>query len=48
MKFDIQALLDTLPVVAKGMAGVFIVTAVIILAVLLLNFFTKPRKKKDE
>lgn len=48
MKFDLQALLDTLPVVAKGMAGVFIVTAVIILAVVLLNFLTKPRKKKDE
>lgn len=48
MKFDLQALLDTLPVMAKGMAGVFIVTAVIILAVLLLNFLTKPRKKKDE
>ncbi len=48
MKFDLQALLDTLPVMAKGMAGVFIVTAVIILAVVLLNFLTKPRKKKDE
>ena len=48
MKFDLQALLDTLPVVAKGMAGVFIVTVVIILAVVLLNFLTKPRKKKDE
>ena len=48
MKFDLQALLDTLPVMAKGMAGVFNVTAVIILTVVLLNFFTKPRKKKDE
>ena len=48
MKFDLQALLDTRPVMAKGMAGVFIVTAVIILAVVLLNFLTKPRKKKDE
>ena len=48
MKFDLQALLDTLPVMAKGMAGVFIVTVVIILAVVLLNFLTKPRKKKDE
>ena len=48
MKFDLQALLDTLPVMAKGMAGVFIVTAVIILAVVLLNFLTKPHKKKDE
>ena len=48
MKFDLQALLDTLPVMAKGMAGVFIVTVVIILAVVLLNFLTKPRKKKYE
>lgn len=45
LNFD--AFLQTLPVMAKGMAGIFIVTAVIILSILLLNrlFSGKSDKK---
>jgi len=38
---NFQAFLDTLPVMAKGMAGIFIVTGIIILTTVLLNRFTK-------
>lgn len=38
---NIDALLDTLPVMAKGMAGIFIVTGVIILSMYLLNKLCK-------
>ena len=40
---------STLPVMGKGMLGIFIVTAAIILTVVLLNKFTsKPPKKEGE
>ncbi len=32
-----QALLSTLPIMVKGMAGIFIVTGIIILTMLVLN-----------
>ena len=35
--FNVKALLDTLPYMLKGMAGIFIVTGVIILYVYLLG-----------
>ena len=39
MKFNINtnALLETLPVMGKGMFGIFIVTLVIVLSIFLLN-----------
>ena len=37
MKINVQAFLDILPVILKGIAGVFIVTAVIILTMIILN-----------
>lgn len=37
MKIDVQAFLDILPVIGKGFAGVFIVTAVIIITMTILN-----------
>lgn len=40
---DIQSFLGTLPVMAKGMAGIFIVTSLIILSTLLLNRFSKDK-----
>ena len=46
MNIDFNAFLKTLPIMAKGMAGIFIVTIVIILAVVLLGVLTKPIKKK--
>ncbi len=40
MKIDVNAFLNVLPVIGKGLAGVFIVTAVIILSMILLNKFS--------
>ena len=37
---NINAFLETLPVMGKGMLGIFAVTVVIILAMMLLNKFT--------
>lgn len=37
MTLNFDALLKTLPIMGKGMAGIFIVTGVIILCVFLLN-----------
>ncbi len=45
---NVERFLDTLPYMGMGMLGIFIVTAIIICSVFLLNFFTKPRKKNDE
>lgn len=41
--------LDSLAIMGKGMLGIFLVTAVIILTVVLLNKFTakKPTQKND-
>ncbi len=47
-KINIQGFLDTLPIMGKGMLGIFIVTCVIILTVILLNKLTAPRKNRDE
>jgi len=49
MKIDVNALLDSLPVMGYGMLGIFIVTGIIITSVYLLNKFTseKAEEKKD-
>lgn len=38
---NIASLSETLPIMAKGMAGILIVTCVIILSMVALNKFTK-------
>ena len=46
---NVDNFISTLPVMGKGMLGIFIVTAAIILTVILLNKFTsKPPKKETE
>ena len=45
MKIDFEAFLETLPIMGKGMLGIFVVTGVIIGIVYLLN---KAGKKLDE
>ncbi len=45
---NIKQFLDTLPIMGMGMAGIFIVTFVIILTVVLLNKLTAPKNKKDK
>lgn len=48
MNIDFNAFLGTLPIMAKGMAGIFIVTIVIILSVVLLGAPTKPKNGGDK
>lgn len=48
MNIDFNAFLKTLLIMAKGMAGIFIVTIVIILAVVLLGVLTKPKNGGDK
>lgn len=45
ISFSIDNLMSALPIMGKGMLGIFVVTAVIILAVTVLNAVTS--KKKD-
>ncbi len=45
---NVQLFLETLPIMAKGLIGIFAVTGVIILSIYLLNKLTAPRKKKDD
>lgn len=39
-----EAFLQTLPIMGKGMAGIFVVTGVIVAAVLLLRMTDRKRK----
>jgi hypothetical protein len=47
MKFDIDALKETLPVMGKGMLGIFIVIVLIYLTITIANAVTKPKKDKE-
>lgn len=40
---NISSLATTLPIMGKGMLGIFIVAAVIVVAITLLNKFTKEK-----
>ena len=42
---NIQAFLDTLPLMGKGMLGIFLVAAVIVLSMYLLRWLFRERKK---
>ena len=46
--FNVEAFLDTLPIMGMGMAGIFIVTAAIIFTMWLLGKLTSPKKKTDD
>ncbi len=45
MKIDFNAFLETLPIMGKGMLGIFVVTAIIVVFMILLNLFTKEKKQ---
>ena len=45
MQINLESFLSTLPVMAKGMGGIFIVTAIIIAAMLLLTVVFGRKKK---
>lgn len=44
MEISVEKLMQALPLMGKGMLGIFVVTAVIILFVMLLNRLTQPKK----
>lgn len=43
MKFALDSFMETLPIMGKGMLGIFVVTAVIILFVWILNKVTSNK-----
>lgn len=45
MQLNYESFLSTLPIMAKGMAGIFIVTAIIIAVMILLTAIFKQKKK---
>ena len=42
---NVQAFLDTLPLMGTGMLGIFLVAAVIVLSMYLLRWLFRERKK---
>lgn len=46
--FDVNVLLSTLPYMAKGMIGIFVVTALIVLSVVILNKVTSLGDNKND
>ncbi len=46
MGFNLDYLLNSLPIMGKGMLGIFIVTAVVVLFVSLLNNIPEKKDKK--
>jgi hypothetical protein len=48
MELNIELFMQTLPMMGKGMLGIFIVTVVLILGILLMNKLTSGRKDRDE
>lgn len=48
MNIDFDKFLVSLPIMAKGMLGIFVVTAVIILTIVILNKASSSKKKSKE
>ena len=42
---NVQAFLDTMPLMGKGMLGIFLVAAAIVLSMYLLRWLFRERKK---
>lgn len=47
MELNIELFMETLPIMGKGMLGIFAVTAVLILGTHLMNRLTSSRRDKD-
>ncbi len=45
---NLDHMLETLPLMGKGMLGIFLVTVVIVLTVVILNKTTGEKKKKED
>ena len=52
MGINVELFLQTLPIMAKGLVGIFVVTGIIILTIYILNKSTgrpkQDKQKKDE
>lgn len=48
MNINFEAMLETLPIMGKGMLGIFIVTGVIIVAIVALNKLTSLKSNKKD
>lgn len=48
MHIDVTAFLNSLPIMGKGMLGIFVVTLVMILGIYLLNRIFRPKKDKEK
>ena len=48
MKIDIDAFMNSLPIMGVGLLGIFIVTVVIIVGIYILKAITPNDKKSDE
>ena len=48
MTLHVDAFLATLPILVKGMGGIFLVTAVIVLLIAALNRFTSKQTGKEK
>jgi hypothetical protein len=44
---NVEAFLETLPIMGKGMLGIFIITGVIVAAIYVLNKVTGNKDSKD-
>ena len=47
MNFNIDAFLNSLPMMGKGMLGIFVVTGIIILMIALLNKLTTAKQTEE-
>lgn len=47
MQINVDAFLNSLPIMGKGMLGIFVVTLIIIVGIYIMNAVTKKRDKAD-
>ncbi len=48
MKINVDAFLETLPIMGKGMLGIFLVTLTIVISIMILNKLTSNNKKDND
>ena len=48
MELNIENFMQTLPIMGKGMLGIFVVTVVLIVGIWAMNRLTSGRKDKEE
>ena len=44
MEFNVQNFMESLPIMGYGMLGIFIVTAIIVSCIYVMNWLTKGKK----